>query len=165
MANAEESKKGISKLLIAIVVGVLLFFMGMMGAGFYVLWSRIPAPPVAVDEEENLPEEEKKPEQVDIGPLYSIGTMIVNLADQGGQRYLRINMELELSHPEVSSEIDKRLPLVRDTILLVLSTKTFQDISSNEGKNALRTQLVASLGKFFMPGNIVNVFFTEFVVQ
>jgi flagellar FliL protein len=165
MANNEGSKKGISKLLIAVILGAVLFFMGMMGAGFYILWSRIPAPPVvATGEGEDLPEEMEE-EQPDIGPLYSIGTMIVNLADQGGKRYLRVNMELELSHPEVATEIEKRLPLVRDSILMVLSTKTYQDISTNEGKNTLRTQLVTNLGQFFMSGNIVNVFFTEFVVQ
>lgn len=165
MANNEGSKKGISKLLIAVILGAVLFFMGMMGAGFYVLWSRIPAPTAAVTgEDENLPEEIEE-EQPDIGPLHSIGTMIVNLADSGGKRYLRVKMELELSHPEVAVEIEKRLPLVRDSILMVLSTKTYQDISTTEGKNALRTQLVTNLGKFFMSGNIVNIFFTEFVVQ
>lgn len=165
MANNEGSKKGISKLLIAAVLGVVLFFMGMMGAGFYILWSRIPAPPMAMNGEEELLPEEVEEEQPDIGPLYSIGTMIVNLADQGGKRYLRVKIELELSHPEVAEEIEKRLPMVRDSILMVLSTKTYQDISTTEGKNALRTQLITNLSKFFMAGNIANVFFTEFVVQ
>jgi len=165
MANNEGGNKGISKLLIALILGVILFFMGMMGAGFYILWSRIPVPPPALTGEEQLPEDEVVEEKPEIGPLYSIGTMIVNLADQGGKRYLRVNMDMELSHPEVSREIEKRLPLVRDSILMVLSTQTYQDISTNEGKNALRAQLVASLDKFFTPGSIVNVFFTEFVVQ
>jgi len=165
MAKDGEKKKGISKLLIAIILFVVLFFMGMMGAGFYILWSRIPAPPVDMDADKDLLEEEIEEEQPDIGPLYSIGTMIVNLADKGGKRYLRVNMELELSHPEVAEEIEKRLPLIRDSILMVLSTKTYEDISTTDGKNELRNELVKSLGKFFMAGNIVNVFFTEFVVQ
>lgn len=165
MANNDGSKKGISKLLIAAILGVVLIFMGMMGVGFYILWSRIPAPVPAVNGEEEILEDEVEKEQPDIGPLYSIGTMIVNLADKGGKRYLRVNMELELSHPEVAEEIEKRLPLVRDSILMVLSTKSYQDISTTDGKNALRTELVTDLGKFFMEGNIVNVFFTEFVVQ
>lgn len=165
MANDEKSRKGISKLLIAGILGVVLLFMGMMGAGFFILWSRIPVPSPVVDGEEEIPEEALEDKQPDIGPLYSIGTMIVNLADKGGKRYLRVNMELELSHPEVSEQIEKRLPMVRDSILMVLSTKTFQDISTTEGKNSLRTELVAELGKLFAPDNIVNVFFTEFVVQ
>jgi flagellar FliL protein len=165
MAKNEETKKGIPKLLIAVILVVVLFFMGMMGAGFYILWSRIPAPPVDVDGDKDMIEEEVEEEQPDVGPLYSIGTMVVNLADKGGKRYLRVNMELELSHPEVAEEIEKRLPLIRDSILMVLSTKTYEDISTTDGKNELRNQLVMSLGKFFMTGNIVNVFFTEFVVQ
>jgi flagellar FliL protein len=70
-----------------------------------------------------------------------------------------------LSHPEVSGEIEKRLPLVRDRILMVLSTKTYQDISTTDGKNELRKELVENLSEFFAAGDIVNVFFTEFVVQ
>ena len=165
MATNGEKKRGISKLLIAIILFVVLFFMGMMAAGFYILWSRIPAPQVAMDSGESMPEKEIKEEPPDLGPIYSIGTMIVNLADKDGKRYLRVNMELELSHPEVSGEIEKRLPLVRDRILMVLSSKAYQDISTTDGKNELRKQLVENLDEFFVAGDIVNVFFTEFVVQ
>ena len=165
MANNEESKKGISKLLIAVIIGVVLFFMGMMGAGFYILWSRIPTPQVQMNPEDQMLPEEEEQKQPDIGPLYSIGTMIVNLADKGGKRYLRVNMELELSHPEVAEEIEKRLPLVRDRVLIVLSSKTYEEISTAVGKDELRTKLITDLGKLFVPDSIVNVFFTEFVVQ
>ena len=43
--------------------------------------------------------------------------------------------------------------------------KTYKDINTTEGKQALRTQLLAELNKFFSSGSITNLYFTEFVVQ
>ena len=91
--------------------------------------------------------------------------MIVNLADQGGKRYLRITMELELSAPELTAEIDKRLPQLRDAILMILPTKTYAEIGSTEGKIALRDELIAKLNSFLKTGTVTTIYFSEFVVQ
>ena len=92
-----------SKTLIIIIAAFLLFVMALMGGGFFILWTKMTAlsAPAPVSEEEIV--EEAAPEE--IGPLYSLGTLIVNLADKGGKRYLRITMELELSVPELVEEL------------------------------------------------------------
>ena len=58
-----------------------------------------------------------------------------------------------------------RLPQVRDAFLMILPTKHFDDISSTEGKMALRDELLASLNGFLTTGQINNIYFKEFVVQ
>jgi len=106
-----------------------------------------------------------------MGPLYRLDTLIVNLADQGGKRYLRTTMELELKpnekvdNSEVVEEIEKRLPQLRDTILMVLPSKLYADISTTPGKISLRDELVAKLNPLLKKGKILKIYFTEFVVQ
>jgi flagellar FliL protein len=153
-----------SKKLIIVIFGVVVLLMAMMGAGFFILWSKIPTPAPAAISPEGQHAEVAQEEQ-GLGPLYSLGTMIVNLADEGGKRYLRVSIDMELSDKELQDQVEKRLPQIRDTILMILPSKTYKDINTTEGKQALRTQLLAELNKFFSSGSITNLYFTEFVVQ
>ncbi len=150
-------------LIIIIIIGVLI--MGMMGAGFFVLWKKISAsvPQVeAVAQEESEPEEEK-PEE--IGIIYPLKTFVVNLADQDRERYLRVAINLELKDEVIAKDVEKRLPQIMDSILMILPTKKVQDIQSSTGKIALRDEILAKLNNIFKSDAIKNIYFTEFVVQ
>jgi flagellar FliL protein len=109
-----------SKTVLIIVALVLFLFMGMMGAGFFILWSKISAMPQNGPMYGQMPAEET---ESGMGPLYDLDTMIVNLADQGGKRYLRVTMALEVRDQDVVSNIDKRLPQVRDAVLSISADK------------------------------------------
>jgi len=107
-----------------------------------------------VEEEENV-----------IGPLYTLDTMIVNLSDHGGKRYLRVTMALELSDTESIATIESRLPQIRDAVLMILPTKTYDDVSTTDGKIALRNQVMEKINALMTKGHVNNIYFTEFVVQ
>ena len=151
-----------SKTVLIIIISVAVLFMGMVGAGFFILWNKISQVPVdpskvaemAVEEEENV-----------IGPLYPLDTMIVNLSDDGGKRYLRVTMALELSDPESVDTIESRLPQIRDAVLMILPTKTYDDVSTTDGKIALRNQIMEKINTLMTKGRLNNIYFTEFVVQ
>jgi flagellar FliL protein len=49
--------------------------------------------------------------------------------------------------------------------LILLTTKTMQEIQDLQGKNQLREQILAAIGKIVPPGNVTKVYFTDFVVQ
>ncbi|MFO7716053.1 flagellar basal body-associated protein FliL [Desulfosarcina sp.] len=149
------------KVLIIIVVAAVLF-MGMVGAGFFILWNKVSQLPLDPSKVDDLSVEE---EENVIGPLYSLDTMIVNLADHGGKRYLRVTMALELSDPEALASIESRLPQVRDAILMILPTKNYDDVSTSEGKVALRSQVMEKINSLMTKGRVNNIYFTEFVVQ
>ena len=151
-----------SKTVLIIIISVAVLFMGMVGAGFFILWNKVSQVPVdpskvaemAVEEEENV-----------IGPLYPLDTMIVNLSDDGGKRYLRVTMALELSDPESVDTIESRLPQIRDAVLMILPTKTYDDVSTTDGKIALRNQIMEKINTLMTKGRVNNIYFTEFVVQ
>lgn len=164
-----------SNKVIIIIAAVFLVMMGMMGAGFFVIWKQMSAAVAQVQQGDGQAEaeEEVPPEdlEVNIGPLYKLDTMIVNLADAGGKRYLRITMEMELKPAEevdpvdLVEEIDKRLPQIRDAVLMILPSKTYADISHTTGKIALRDQIIAQLNGLLKKGQVSTIYFTEFVVQ
>jgi flagellar FliL protein len=152
-----------SKTLIIIIAAFVLFVMALMGGGFFILWTKMAALSAPASTEEEIIEEEEEPQE--IGPLYSLGTLIVNLADEGGKRYLRVSIELELESAEMTEEVERRLPQVRDSILMILPTKTFADINTTPGKIAVRDELLVAMNGIVTSGEIRNLYFTEFVVQ
>jgi len=167
-------EENMSKKVLIIIIAVFVLLMGMMGAGFFLLWSQMSATVAQVQNQNGEPEEPEKDAAVEenaIGTMYQLGTLIVNLADHGGKRYLRVTMELELkpngeNEPaEVIEEIEKRLPQLRDSILMILPTKQYDEISTTAGKISLRDELMAKLNAFLKIGQISKIYFTEFVVQ
>jgi len=96
---------------------------------------------------------------------FPLENFIVNLADPGGKRYLSTRIVLELNDKEVVPSLEKKVPEMRDRILMILPTKTFKEIQSVEGKNALRSTLITELNGVLQEGQITNIFFQEFVVQ
>ncbi len=163
-ANIEESamgkgKKGLPVKLIVIIFSILL----LLGAAGLVFKSGIFGRTAEGDSQQAGAVED--PDSTELGPIYTLDTFIVNLAEERGAKYLRAKLGLELDKPVTADEIDQRLPQFRDTILTVLSTKTFEEIRHLEGKYQLRAEIMAMLNPLLRSGEITNIYFTEFVVQ
>jgi flagellar protein FliL len=160
----EENK--MSKKVIIIIAAVSLVLILVMGAGFFVIWSKVsnmgPQEPAAA---EALAEGEAAEEAPAIGPIYSLDPFVVNLAESGGKRYLRVTMDLELSNGVLIEELNKRLPQIRNAMLMILPSKKFDEISTIEGKTVLRDEIITRLNEFLQTGTISNLYFTEFVIQ
>jgi flagellar FliL protein len=151
-----------SKKMLIIIIAVFFLMMGMMGGGFFLMWKQMSLTVAQVQQNggQDKQDEEAAPqeEEVTIGPLYKLDTIIVNLADHGGKRYLRVTMEMELKPVEgvepldFTDEIDRRLPQLRDTILMILPSKQYAEISTTAGKIALRDEIMAQLNGFLKKG-------------
>ena len=158
-----------SNKILIILIGVVMIFMLGLGGGLFMMWNKLSAMETQVQRaaEDSDQTDSDTPIPVDklLGPIFSLDTFIVNLADPGGKRYLRVTIDLELDSDELESEITKRLPQVRDSILTILPTKHFADISSAKGKTALRDQMLERINGLLAGGQITNIYFKEFVVQ
>ena len=140
------------------VITIAVLFLGTMLAGFFVIYDKISSLEL---EDKEVPENNL----VGLGSIYSLDTFIVNLADQGGKRYLRVTMDLELSSEELTEELSNRIPQITDSILTLLPTKKLEDICSVKGKIALRDEIMTKLNKFLTKGRITKIYFKEFVIQ
>ena len=163
-----------SNKVLIIIIAVFVLLIAMMGAGFFIIMKQMNNAVAQVQQQssEKTEAEEPPPEQdVSIGPIYKLDTLIVNLADQGGKRYLRVTMEFELKPAEnvevneVVEELEKRLPQIRDAILMILPSKQYADIATTSGKTALRDEIISKLNAYLKKGQISTIYFTEFVVQ
>jgi len=154
-----------SNKVLIILIGVMMIFMLGMGGGLFLMWNKLSAINMQTNANAGVQPGQTGANEQPLGTIYALDTFIVNLADKGGNRYLRVTMDLELGIPELESELEKRLPQVRDSILMILPSKRFEDISSVEGKIALRDQILERLNGFLTLGKITNIYFKEFVVQ
>jgi len=155
--------KGSKTVLIIIIAGFVLF-MAMAGAGFYILWQKMPgAPGNSVTASKSVTE--KKQPANGLGPIYSVTPFVINLAGSGGKRFLRVKMDLELKDKTIFEQVHAQLPRVKDKLLTILSTKKFEDIDTVEGKSDLRTEIATTIDTLFSKGAVTNVYFTEFVVE
>jgi len=97
--------------------------------------------------------------------MFPMEPLIVNIHDSGELRYLKVKLEFEISSAEAKVEIDPCLAPMKDAILVLLSGKQMEEITSTEGKNRLREEIMATVGKIVPPKKITRVYFTDFVVQ
>lgn len=97
--------------------------------------------------------------------FYQIGPVIVNPAESNGERYLKATMSLEAYDSEIVPEIEKRLPQIKNQINIILSSKTIDQIKTNEDRERLRREIQARVNGLLTTGNISNVYFEEFVYQ
>jgi len=97
--------------------------------------------------------------------IFPLDPFIVNIYDGQELRYLKVKVELEMVSPTVKGEIEGRLAPIRDSVLILLSAKTLQDIQDVQGKNTLKDEILAAINRNIPPGKISKVYFTDFVVQ
>ncbi|MDK9694381.1 MAG: flagellar basal body-associated protein FliL [Sulfurimonas sp.] len=100
-----------------------------------------------------------------IGTLYPLDAFTVNLKSDSGRRYLKTTISLELNGKELSMELDKKVPVIRDRIIRILTSKTLEEISSKKGKQKISEQIMDTLNSMITDGSIQGIYFTEFVVQ
>ena len=98
-----------------------------------------------------------------VGKVIPLETFIVNLAGSKGRRVASVKMETELEGEKAAEEIDKRKAQIRDIIIIILSSKTYDQVSAREGKDNLRTEIKDTINSFLVQGKITNVYFTEFI--
>lgn len=116
------------------------------------------------------------------GIMYRLDNKVVNLAEPGGLRYLQAAIVLELwplredfymlegeekdaAQTDFEELIDARRPIIDDIVTTQLSSKTFNEIATVDGKQQLKEDLMAAINDALGYQGVINVYFTSFVVQ
>ena len=116
------------------------------------------------------------------GVMYELDKKVVNLAEPGGLRYLQASIVLELwplienyyqlsddervlAEEEFQQTIDTQRPVIDDIVTTILSSKTFNEITTIEGKQALKEELMGRINEALGYQGVINVYFTDFVIQ
>ena len=110
-------------------------------------------------------EKEKQEEKTKKDVMFHLEPFIVNLARSQGSRFLKITVSLEMSSPAVRSDLEKNIQKFTDSILLLLSTKSFDDVYSVQGKFTLKGEITTRVNQFLTMGQVKGAYFTEFLIQ
>ncbi len=164
----DAAKEGGSKKKIIIIVLIALLLLGGAGgtAAWFFLFKKKPPPP-----EEQTPEQVKMLQETadkeaeEIGPMVDIKEFIVNIISEDANHYVKASLSLEVNDEKTLEEVNKRMPQIRDAILLLVSNKTIEELGDLEGKKQLKAELKSKINAFLKTGRVKNIFFTDFVVQ
>lgn len=95
---------------------------------------------------------------------------VVNFGPGSSSRFLQIAVQLMTRDPHLVEFLDHNTPIIRNDLLLLFGNKQVEEVSTNEGKEALRTAALAAVRKIIAaegekPEALENVYFTSFVMQ
>ena len=161
--EVEAPKKSRKKFIIIIALALLVLGGGGAGAYIFLLKGDPPAEEGSVDGEDGAEGADDEVLDGEIEVL-ALEPFIVNLMNTSGSRYLKITINLELP-ASVKKEMELKKAQVRDSIIILLSSKDYSDISSVPGKYQLRDEVGARVNLILTEGKVKSVYFTEFVIQ
>ncbi len=166
-AAAAPAGSGKKKIILLVVLGLVLVGISV-GGTFAVL--KMMAPPAKEEGHDKEAEHGAEGEHaaaasyVDLKPPF-----IVNFQAGGKTRYLQLELSLMTMDPVATEQMNVHLPLIRNTILMVLNQQDIGDLQTPEGKEALRAAILekvrALLEKEIKKPVVEQVFFTGFVMQ
>jgi flagellar FliL protein len=101
------------------------------------------------------------------GVAVPLEPFVVNLADPGGSRFLRVNLSLVVAeeHALEFEENPTVMARVRSAILELLAQQTADPLITPDGKTALKKAIAEGAGHAVEGLHISDVLFSEFVVQ
>ena len=163
-AEAKGKKKPM-----VMIIGIIIGLLVLGGGGYYAYITFFQEKPVeevpAEGEEGEEGAAEKVEEDVNLGVMFPLDPFIVNLAGSEGKRFLKVTVSLELSTPEVHADLKGNIQKVTDSILVLLSSKSFEDVYSVRGKFKLKDEVTTRVNRFLVVGHVKDAYFTEFIIQ
>lgn len=171
--KAPANKKGVLKwvlivggivLLVGVSVGTSVFFMSSMLRGKDATAEQASAAPAKQKQESAKPKEQRNAIYYKIDPPF-----VVNFQGPNGNRFLQVTIEMMTYDPDVIPALDQHMPVIRNNLVFLLSSVTYDQISTLEGKQKLRADTLKEIQKVLKekigkPG-VEEVYFTSIVMQ
>jgi flagellar basal body-associated protein FliL len=159
-----ESVKGKTKsngnmLKMLIVFTLILLLIGGAGfGGFYFASKSAPkvTTPTEISEGHNVDE-----------AFYEAGEFLVNLADEGSKRYLKVKLVLAYNseNEKLHEELEKKKNVISDSIIGTLRVKKTTDLSTAKGPEDLKQEIITRVNAAISLGKITNVYYNDFFIQ
>ena len=157
------------------ILAVLL--LGGGGAGAYFFYFK--APPAqakaaheedeeAGDDAEHEEEAEEPEEEGEEKGIVPMAPFVVNLADAGSSRFLRVTLALVVKSEDVAKELEENAvetAQIRSGILELLSQQQSDMLVTPEGKDELKKAIAERVRAAVRKVKVSDVLFSEFVIQ
>jgi flagellar FliL protein len=95
---------------------------------------------------------------------------VVNFENKGMMRFLQVSAEVMTRDPATADLIKEHDPKLRNDLLLLLGSQTYETISTREGKERLRSEALQTVARVIgeeggKPEKVEQLYFTSFVMQ
>ncbi len=100
--------------------------------------------------------------------LVPISKFVVNLSGNSNNnyQYIRLKVSCLVADKDASENLTKSMPLVRDSVISVLNSKTANDLlEANEGINNLKTAIKDKINQEYGQTIVKQVYITDLVIQ
>lgn len=166
--EGEGAPKPKKKKKLLIILIVLLLAGGGGGAAWWFLKGNKAPDPKAAGKAAAAP----KKEEPELPPIFvRIDTFTVNLKRVDTEdHFLQTEMQFKLTDPKASEALKLRMPEMRNALLLLLSSKTQEELLTIEGKQKLSADIVTQANQIIRAkapakDGVHGVYFTSFVIQ
>lgn len=164
---AAAAPAGSKKKLIIIVAAAVLLLGGGGGAAWFFMHGGDAG---AAHEEPAKESKKKKKKDPEAKPEYvPVEAFTVNLQPENGEQYLQVQFTLQVAGAEQATLIKDNMAIVRNRVLLLLSSKKASEIATLEGKQQLAAEIQAVVTDPFEKGGdeqeVSDVLFTSFIIQ
>lgn len=117
---------------------------------------------------EEVPEEmafvDEEPEIVE-GDVVPIPELVLNLADEGELRYVRLGVAVVLEEGTTKDIFEPQLAIVSDVVVDVVSAKTLAELRVPGAKEEIKAELSIKAREAFDDTTVARIIFTSFVMQ
>jgi len=170
-APAESSKGGIVQIL---VFAIGLFVLMILSQFLFAMLACKVAPgvlpsctTVSVSEDGEVIEEEEElapPIYLPLDP-----PLVATFEDRSAVRFLQLTIEVMARNQEAIDAVQMHMPVIRNNLLLLMGGRTLTELTSREGKEALRAEALAEIQRILVENtgepDVEELYFTSFVVQ
>ena len=153
---------------IAILAGVVLV---MAGAAF-VVTKMIIRPAMAPRTAQATAPTEKEKEAESAGEngerkaeVYLVSNLLVNPTGTGGTRSLSASVGIEVDSPVGLEKLRLRDLQVRDLLILVLSSRTVEELTDSRSREQMRKEILGRLNQLLGGDQLSAVYFVDYVLQ
>lgn len=158
-------QRGLSTVLILVLVVVLLLITsGATVAALYLVGAIGNGSTVDEHAGEGKTESQKPAIYLPVEPA-----LIANFDKRGQVGFLQVSVELMARDQTVLDAARKHMAVVRNNLLLLMSSKSYEELADRAGKEALRQQALEAVNNLLaerhVDGRVEAVYFTAFVMQ
>lgn len=162
----------------SVVCAILLLFIGIeVGVALFFV-NKLKEPATAADAQAMQEAAEKEATlraQTEMGAIMAAPIEVtVNVSGEDG-RYLKCGVQLEYdpSYVQLGAELEVRKARMKDIILDIMSSKQMSELLTNDGKRAIREQIVAEINAILPEttsdgkplGKVRRSYFDSFIMQ
>jgi len=97
--------------------------------------------------------------------------LVATFEDRSAVRFLQLTLEVMARDQEAIDAVQTHMPVIRNNLLMLMGGRTLTDLTSREGKEALRAEALEEVQRVLAenagieePG-VEELYFTSFVVQ